>query len=103
MQDQPATITAQLTFERIRIKLKGTRGPINYTDLAGDEVPEPPHEELGSDNEMDVEVQPGVGPPPVDPEPQAAPQPLGAAAAASDTAAAACAVATSGRSSQPRA
>ncbi len=76
MQDQPATTTAQPTFERIRINLKGTRGPINYTDLAGDSLPDPPHEELGSDNEMEVDEQPAAaGPPPPAPEPQAAQPP----------------------------
>ena len=73
VQDKPATTTAQPTFERIRINLKCTRGPINYTDLAGDDLPDPPQEELGSESEMDVEEQPAAAGPPLSaPEPQAA-------------------------------
>ncbi len=43
---------------------EGTRGPINYTDLAGDDSPDPPQEELGSEKAMDVEEQPAAAGPP---------------------------------------
>ena len=66
----PATTTAQPVFERMRHNLRGTRGPVNFADLAGGDLPEPPDEEMGSDNdEMDVEAQ--AGPAPGPPEPQA--------------------------------